>query len=92
MTTSSRTTTTTTPTTIRTTTTTPTGTTTTPPVTTGPTVTATGNPFAGKTQWANPYYASEVSNIAIPSFVAAGKTALATQAARVASIPSFTWL
>ncbi|KAI5840756.1 putative 1,4-beta-D-glucan cellobiohydrolase C [Morchella snyderi] len=54
-------------------------------------VTASGNPFAGKTQWANPYYASEVSSIAIPSLVAAGKTALATKAASVAKVPSFTW-
>ncbi|KAI5803675.1 1,4-beta-D-glucan cellobiohydrolase C [Geopyxis carbonaria] len=54
--------------------------------------TNTNNPFNGKTQWANPYYASEVSSIAIPSLVAAGKTALATAAAKVAKIPSFTWM
>ncbi|CCX31963.1 cellobiohydrolase II [Pyronema domesticum] len=57
-----------------------------------PTATNSGNPFSGKTQWANPYYASEVSSLAIPSFVAAGKSALATKAASVANVPSFTWL
>jgi len=39
--------------------------------------------------WANAYYASEVSNIAIPSMTNA---ALATKAAAVAKVPSFQWL
>lgn len=59
---------------------------------TGAPPTASGNPFAGKKQWANPYYASEVSNIAMPSMVAAGKAALAVKAGLVAKVPSFTWL
>ncbi|TGZ85611.1 hypothetical protein EX30DRAFT_337951 [Ascodesmis nigricans] len=69
----------------------PTTTTTTTPAPT-PTAPAAGNPFAGKTQWANPYYASEISSLAIPSLIAAGKPALATKAAEVAKVPSFTWL
>lgn len=66
------------------------GSTTTTATTTAPA--NTNNPFNGKTQWANPYYASEVSSIAIPSLVAAGKTALATAAAKAAKVPSFTWM
>lgn len=62
------------------------------PITSVPTFVPSGNPFSGRTQWANPYYASEVSSIAIPSLVAAGKAALATKAAAVAKVPSFTWL
>lgn len=61
-------------------------------MTSAPPPIATGNPFSGKKQWPNPYYASEVSNIAIPSMVAAGKAALAVKAAAVANVPSFTWL
>ena len=47
-----------------------------------------GNPFAGVQLWANDYYASEVSSLAIPSLSAA----LATKAAAVAKVPSFQWL
>jgi cellulose 1,4-beta-cellobiosidase len=90
---SSSTTRTTTPTTTATATATVPGGTTTPAPTTTPTgAPVAGNIFAGKTQWANPYYASEVSNLAIPTFVAQGKTALASAAAKVAKVPSFTWL
>lgn len=42
--------------------------------------------------WANPYYAAEVNDIAIPALKAAGKNDLATKAAAVAKVPSFTWL
>jgi cellulose 1,4-beta-cellobiosidase len=38
--------------------------------------------------WANAYYASEISNIAIPSLTGA----MATKAAAVAKVPSFQWL
>jgi cellulose 1,4-beta-cellobiosidase len=38
--------------------------------------------------WANDYYASEVSNIAIPTMTGA----MATKAAAVAKVPSFQWL
>jgi len=58
----------------------------------GSTTTNTDNPFSGLKQWANPYYASEVSSIAIPSLTASGKSAMATKAAAVAKVPSFTWL
>ncbi|KAL2019000.1 hypothetical protein VTK56DRAFT_10165 [Thermocarpiscus australiensis] len=47
-----------------------------------------GNPFQGVQMWANSYYASEVSNIAIPSL----SPSLATKAAAVAKVPSFQWL
>lgn len=38
--------------------------------------------------WANDYYASEVSTLAIPSLTGA----MATKAAAVAKVPSFQWL
>ena len=47
-----------------------------------------GNPFAGVQLWANDYYASEVSTLAIPSLTGA----MATKAAAVAKVPSFQWL
>lgn len=49
---------------------------------------ASGNPFAGKQGYANPYYASEVSSLAIPSL----PSSLAAKASAVAKVPSFTWL
>ncbi|KAK0609506.1 1, 4-beta cellobiohydrolase [Bombardia bombarda] len=59
------------------------------PVGTGTaTASYTGNPFLGVQQWANSYYASEVSNIAVPSLTGA----MATKAAAVARVPSFQWL
>ena len=72
------------------------GTTTTTPVVTpssvpgGASTTASysGNPFAGVQLWANDYYASEVSSLAIPSLTGA----MATKAAAVAKVPSFQWL
>ena len=56
----------------------------------GASVTAsyTGNPFSGVQLWANDYYASEVSSLAIPSMTGA----MATKAAAVAKVPSFQWL
>ncbi|MCJ1332339.1 hypothetical protein MMC10_009031 [Thelotrema lepadinum] len=45
------------------------------------------NPFAGKQIYANPYYASEVSSLAVPSLTAPYKT-LATQ---VAKVGTFSW-
>ncbi|AEO62210.1 glycoside hydrolase family 6 protein [Thermothielavioides terrestris NRRL 8126] len=47
-----------------------------------------GNPFSGVQMWANDYYASEVSSLAIPSMTGA----MATKAAEVAKVPSFQWL
>jgi cellulose 1,4-beta-cellobiosidase len=38
--------------------------------------------------WANDYYASEVSSLAVPSLTGA----MATKAAAVAKVPSFQWL
>lgn len=52
------------------------------------TATYTGNPFLGVQQWANSYYASEISAYAIPSLSAAQ----ASQAAEVAKVPTFQWL
>lgn len=56
----------------------------------GATTTAsyTGNPFADVQQWANSYYASEISAYAIPTLAAAQ----ASQAAEVAQVPTFQWL
>ncbi|KAK3896999.1 hypothetical protein C8A05DRAFT_39450 [Staphylotrichum tortipilum] len=48
----------------------------------------TGNPFSGVQLWANSYYASEVSSLAIPSLTGA----MATAAAAAAKVPSFQWL
>lgn len=62
-------------------------TTTAPPVGTG-TVTYEGNPFTGVQMWANDYYASEVSNLAVPQL----SGAMATAAAKVADVPSFMWM
>ncbi|KAI5456900.1 1, 4-beta cellobiohydrolase [Mariannaea sp. PMI_226] len=61
--------------------------TTAPPVGTG-TATYTGNPYSGVNLWANNYYRSEVSSLAIPSL----SGAKATAAAKVAEVPSFQWL
>ena len=49
---------------------------------------ASGNPFAGVALYANPYYASEISSLAIPSLTGA----MATKAAAVAKVPTFVWL
>ncbi|KAH8687695.1 1, 4-beta cellobiohydrolase [Tricladium varicosporioides] len=62
------------------------------PVTTaapgGTTVAAAGNPFSGIAMYANPYYASEISSLAMPSLTGA----MATKAAAVAKVPTFVWL
>lgn len=58
-----------------------------PPVGSG-TATYTGNPYSGVDLWANNYYRSEVSNLAIPKL----SGALATAAAKVADVPSFQWM
>ncbi|TDZ49557.1 Exoglucanase 2 [Colletotrichum trifolii] len=63
------------------------GTTTTGPAPTGG-ATYTGNPFSGVNLWANSYYASEISTLAIPSL----SPALATAAAKVAEVPTFMWM
>lgn len=47
-----------------------------------------GNPFSGVQQWANSYYASEISAYAIPTLAAAQ----ASKAAAVAKVPTFQWL
>lgn len=54
----------------------------------GTTASYTGNPFQGVNLWANDYYASEVSTLAMPSLTGA----MATKAAAVAKVPSFEWL
>lgn len=66
-------------------------TTTAPPTSTtggGGTTPVAGNPFSGVAMYANPYYASEISTLAIPSLSAAQATA----AAKVAKVPTFVWL
>jgi cellulose 1,4-beta-cellobiosidase len=55
---------------------------------TGTTAAASGNPFSGVALFANPYYASEISSLAIPSL----SGAQATAAAEVANVPTFVWL
>jgi cellulose 1,4-beta-cellobiosidase len=74
-------------------TTTPTTTTSTrgPTVSPGGPITLTGNPFAGRKQYPNPYYSSEVYSLAVPSLVAAGKGSLTAAAKAVATVPSFIW-
>jgi len=56
--------------------------------TTAPPTSASGNPFAGKQIYANPYYASEVQSLAIPSL----PSSLVAKASAVAKIGSFVWL
>lgn len=51
-----------------------------------------GNPFAGYSLYANPYYSSEVHSIAIPSMQAGANAALVAKASAVAKVPSFVWL
>jgi len=58
------------------------------PTTTGAPVSVSGNPFSGKQIYANPYYASEINNIAIPSLPAS----LAPAASAVANLGTFVWL
>ncbi|KAG9248614.1 putative 1,4-beta-D-glucan cellobiohydrolase C [Calycina marina] len=68
-----------------------TATTTVPPTTTVPTTTvapSVDNPFSGVALYANPYYASEISESAIPSLTGA----MATKAAAVAKVGTFVWL
>jgi cellulose 1,4-beta-cellobiosidase len=50
------------------------------------------NPLKGKNFYANPYYASEIISLASPSLVAAGSTALAAKATKVAEVGTFYWL
>jgi len=57
----------------------------------GSAVTLTGNPFAGRKQYANPFYSSEVYSLAIPSLVAEGKQSLTSAAMAAATVPSFIW-
>ncbi|KAF7166839.1 hypothetical protein CNMCM5623_000318 [Aspergillus felis] len=68
-----------------------TGTPTSPAPTTAPpatTAAARGNPFEGHQLYANPYYASEVENLAIPSLTGP----LVAKASAVAKVPSFVWM
>ncbi|KAL4868340.1 hypothetical protein BDV12DRAFT_209296 [Aspergillus spectabilis] len=58
------------------------------PTSSGPAVTASGNPFEGYQQYANPYYSSEVISLAVPSMTGS----LAEQATHAAEIPSFHWM
>lgn len=46
------------------------------------------NPFSGYQLYANSYYASEVTNLALPSMTGTAKAA----ASSVANVPSFYWL
>ncbi|KAK6542270.1 hypothetical protein TWF694_006230 [Orbilia ellipsospora] len=57
-----------------------------------PVTISSGNAFIGRTMYANAFYASEVSNIAVPSLVAEGKASLTAAAKAVATVPSFVWL
>ncbi|GFG08082.1 hypothetical protein CNMCM6936_008351 [Aspergillus lentulus] len=69
----------------------PTGTPTSPAPTTVPpatTAAAGGNPFEGYQLYVNPYYASEVENLAIPSLTGS----LVAKASAVAKVPSFVWM
>lgn len=52
------------------------------------TAAASGNPFAGKQIYANPYYSSEIHTLAIPSLTGT----LATKATAVAEVGTFSWL
>ncbi|KAH7007585.1 1, 4-beta cellobiohydrolase [Ilyonectria destructans] len=47
-----------------------------------------GNPYSGVNLWANNYYRSEVSSLAVPKL----SGAMATAAAKVADVPSFQWM
>lgn len=58
------------------------------PTSTGTPVSVSGNPFSGKQIYANPYYASEINSIAIPSLPAS----LAPAASAVANVGTFVWL
>lgn len=48
--------------------------------------------MAGKSFYANPYYASEISSLAVPSMSAAGSAAWAAKVTGVAKIGTFVWL
>lgn len=50
---------------------------------------ASGNPMAGKSFYANPYYTSKISSLAVPSMSAAGSAAWATKATEVVKIGTF---
>ncbi|KAG9236396.1 cellobiohydrolase II [Amylocarpus encephaloides] len=54
----------------------------------GTTAPVAGNPFSGVALYANPYYASEISSLAMPSL----SGPMATKAAAVAKVPTFVWL
>ncbi|KAF1985799.1 glycoside hydrolase family 6 protein [Aulographum hederae CBS 113979] len=54
---------------------------------------AAGNPFAGVKLFANPYYASEVNSIAVPSMEANPTARANVNAAKLAAeVPSFFWM
>ncbi|OQN95632.1 putative 1,4-beta-D-glucan cellobiohydrolase C [Cryoendolithus antarcticus] len=56
--------------------------------TTGTPVSASGNPFAGRQIYANPYYSSEIFTSAIPSLPAS----LQAKASAVANVGTYVWL
>lgn len=58
------------------------------PTSSGSAGAVTGNPFEGYQLYANPYYSSEVVNLAVPSMTGS----LASQASHAADIPSFHWM
>jgi cellulose 1,4-beta-cellobiosidase len=58
------------------------------PATTTTAAAASGNPFAGKDWYANPYYSSEIHTLAMPSLPASLKPA----ASAVAKVGSFVWM
>jgi cellulose 1,4-beta-cellobiosidase len=59
-----------------------------PATTTTAPAAASGNPFAGKDWYANPYYSSEIYTLAMPSLPASLKPA----ASAVAKVGSFVWM
>ncbi|KAF2195694.1 glycoside hydrolase family 6 protein [Zopfia rhizophila CBS 207.26] len=62
------------------------------PTTTQAPAEASGNPMAGKTFYANPYYASEISSLAVPTLSAKGSATWAAKATNVAKVGTFVWL
>ncbi|KAF2478328.1 putative 1,4-beta-D-glucan cellobiohydrolase C [Lindgomyces ingoldianus] len=62
------------------------------PTSTQPPAEASGNPMAGKSFYANPYYASEISSSAAPTLSAKGSATWAAKATEVAKIGTFVWL
>jgi cellulose 1,4-beta-cellobiosidase len=51
-----------------------------------------GNPFSGYQIFANPFYAKEVQNTAIPGLKTSGKSSLVGAAQKTAQTGSFYWM